>query len=191
MELPEYRGRKATVREIRSKMFVRFFSRSARDSVRLVAMRSGLSAHAFANVGWDRLRCVAQLTAVDQSKLPDGEQLVRFVRDGACDFEYSKLGHSRKLGMFDAKASSIELTPDLFHAFSRPISRFSSRSSSRLSSRSNSRFTSRSNPRLSLRVHYAAVYLSLTSLLHTDVRAARQGWVVRSSATSSLPGGSL
>ena len=80
-------------------MFVRFFGRSTCVTIRLVSVRSGLSTHAFANVGWDRLRRVAQLIAVDQSELSVAEQAVGFIRHRACDLEKAKLGHVKNVGL--------------------------------------------------------------------------------------------
>jgi hypothetical protein len=56
-------------------------------------MRSGLSTHAFSNVGWNRLRCVAQLAPVQHSEFSVTEELVGFVCDRSCDLEKPKLRH--------------------------------------------------------------------------------------------------
>ena len=101
MNSPENRCRKATVGKVRSEMFVRFFGRSTSVAIRLVAVRSGLSTHAFANVGWDRLRRVAQLAAVNQSELSVAEERVGFVCNRACDVENQKLSHAKNLALFD------------------------------------------------------------------------------------------
>jgi len=97
MHSPEVRTWKTTVRKVRSEMFVRFFGRSTCVAIRLVAMWSGHSTHTFANVGGDRLRGIAELAAVDQSKLSVTEELVGFIRDRTCDLQNAKLGHAEKL----------------------------------------------------------------------------------------------
>ena len=104
MNPPELRRRKTTVRKVRSEMFVRFFGRSTCVAIRLVAMWSGLSTHTFANVGGDRLRGIAELAAVDQSKLSVAEEVVGFVRNRACYLQNAKLGHAEKLVLFAAKS---------------------------------------------------------------------------------------
>ena len=104
MDSPIVACRNATFRKVRSEMFVRFFGRSTCVAIRLVAMWSGLSTHAFANVGGDRLRGIAELGAVNQSKLSVAEELVGFVRDRACDLQNAKLGHAENLGLIAEKS---------------------------------------------------------------------------------------
>lgn len=82
-------------------------------------MRSGLSTHAFANVGWDRLRRVAQLDPVDQSELSVAEELVDFVDDRACGLENAKRGHVEKLRVIAQRSVPKSLPSDQFPAFSR------------------------------------------------------------------------
>jgi hypothetical protein len=77
----------------------------------MVAVRSGFSTHAFAYVGWNRLRRVAQLTAVDQSKLSVAEQPVGFVRHRACNLEKPNLGHETKMGFCAVKVGTAIARP--------------------------------------------------------------------------------
>jgi hypothetical protein len=70
-------------------------------------MPSRVSTHAFANVGWDRLRRVAQLGAVDQSKLPVADELVGFIRHRSCNLENAKPSHAENLRVFAPTFSTI------------------------------------------------------------------------------------